>query len=91
METQEKPKASWIWLKDTSGYPSATITFTTVAFWVTTLAYIASIFHSIGPITFREFDVAAAGVYMVPLLSLYFGRKYTDAKFSSTTGTDEKP
>jgi hypothetical protein len=77
------PKAAWFWIKDTRGNPSATITFVTVAFWVTTLAYVTSTIHQLGPVEFRQFDTAACGVYMVPLLSLYFGRRYTEAKFGT--------
>lgn len=73
---------SWLWIKDTSGYGSVTVTFVTIAFFVTTLAYVLSIVEKIGSFTIRPFDVGACSVYMVPLLTLYFGRKYTDAKFS---------
>lgn len=77
------PQAAWFWIRDTRGNPSATITFTTVAFWVTTFVYITSALHSIGTVEFRSFDATACGVYMVPLLSLYFGRRYTEAKFGA--------
>lgn len=74
----------WYWISDSKGYGSVTVTFATVAFWVTTFAYIASIFDSVGPIKFRQFDVAACAAYLTPTLTLYFGRRWTDAKFSST-------
>ena len=79
----EKVPDSWFWIRDTSGYGSVTVTFVTIAFWVTTLAYILAIFSKIGPLEIRPFDAAAASVYFVPLLTLYFGRKYTEAKFDS--------
>lgn len=82
----EKPKASWIWLKDSAGYPSVTVTMLTVSFWVTTVLYIISQFHSIGPIQFRPFDVGACGAYFGSILALYFGRRFTDAKYSVTGG-----
>ena len=59
------------------------MTFVTIAFFVTTLAYVLSIVESIGPVTMRPFDVAACSAYFIPLLTLYFGRKFTDAKFNS--------
>lgn len=80
-EVPEKPAPSWIWFKDTAGYPSVTVTFATVAFWVTTLAFLLSIVEKVGPLEVRPFDVAACGSYLIPILSLYFGRRWTDAKF----------
>lgn len=85
--TPDVPKASWIWLKDSAGFPSVTVTFATVSFWVTTLLYITSAVGKIGPVEFRPFDVAAASAYFVPILTLYFGRKWTDAKTSQVTTT----
>lgn len=76
----EKVKPSWFWIKNSKGEASATITFTTIAFFVTTLAYVASIFESIGPVSFRSFDAAACSAYFIPLLTLYFGRRWTEAK-----------
>lgn len=81
-----KPQTSWIWIKDSSGYPSITVTFLTIAFYVTTLAYIASIVENIGPVKFRAFDAAASSAYFIPLLTLYFGRRWTDAKLNVSKG-----
>jgi hypothetical protein len=72
---------SWLWIRDTGGFPSVSVTLLVVAFVVTTLAFLASIFVSIGPLAFRAFDVAACSAYFVPILSLYFGRRWTDAKY----------
>jgi hypothetical protein len=79
----EKVPDQWFWIRDTRGYGSVTVTFVTVAFWVTTLAYILAIFSKIGPLEIRQFDAAATSVYFVPILTLYFGRKYTEARFDS--------
>lgn len=79
------PRASWIWIKDTAGYPSVTVTFATVSFWVTTLLYLVSAVESVGSVHFRQFDVSAASAYFIPILTLYFGRKWTDAKTGVTT------
>lgn len=78
------PRASWIWMKDSSGYPSVTVTFVTVSFWVTTLLYVASAFQKIGPIELRPFDVAATSAYFIPILTLYFGRRWTEASTGIT-------
>lgn len=83
----ERVNDSWFWIRDTKGYGSVTVTFMTVAFWVTTIAFIVSVFEKIGPVTFRQFDVAACGAYFIPILTLYFGRKFTEAKF----GTNDAP
>lgn len=85
--TPEKVKVpdSWFWIRDAQGYGSVTVTFITVAFWVTTLAYIASIFQKIGPVEIRAFDVAACSSYFIPILTLYFGRKWTEAKHGTLT------
>jgi len=76
---------SWFWIKGSNGNASVTTTFVTIAFVVTTFAYIASIFVKIGPVTFRSFDVAAASTYLLPLLTLYFGRRWTESKERTVT------
>jgi len=81
VEKYVPPKPYWFWLKNSNGDASASLTFVTVAFVITTLTLIASSIQTIGPITFRPFDVGAAGVYLMPLLMLYFGRRFTEAKF----------
>lgn len=74
-------KPAWYWIKDSKGYGSVTVTMVFVSFWVTTLAYIMSIVDHVGSIAIRPFDVAACSAYFVPILTLYFGRKFTEAKF----------
>jgi hypothetical protein len=80
---QKKP---WYILKDSRGLGSITVTLVLVSFWVTTVAYIGSMFNKIGDIEFREFDPAAVSAYLIPILSLYFGRKWTDLKMSQNQG-----
>jgi hypothetical protein len=76
-------KTPWYWFKDTKGTGSVTVTLVLVSFWVTTIAYVFSIFEKIGPMQIRPFDVGASSSYFLPILTLYFGRKFTDAKFNS--------
>ena len=76
-------KDSWLWIKDSRGFGSVTVTFLTIAFFVTTLAYIASIVENVGGLAVRPFDVAACSAYFIPILTLYFGRKATEAKFAA--------
>lgn len=78
--TPEKVVDSWLWIKDSKGYGSVTVTFATVAFWVTTVSYVMSMVEKIGPVSLRPFDVAACSAYFIPILTLYFGRKWTDSK-----------
>lgn len=71
----------WWWMRNDKGAQSVSVTFATVSFIVTTLIYLGSAFEKIGQITFRHFDVTAAMTYFIPAISLYFGRKLTDAKY----------
>lgn len=88
-----RPAMSKIWMKDSSGFPSVTITFLFVSFWITTIAYVLSIVSKIGPVDIRPFDVGACGAYFGIIFSAYIARRYTDARWgnpniaSSTTST----
>lgn len=82
--TTVAPKVSWFWIKDTAGYPSVTVTLLVVSFVITTMAFLISMVESIGTVKFRAFDTGACTAYFVPILTLYFGRKWTDAKQEST-------
>lgn len=75
--TEVKP--TWYWIKDARGYGSVTTTLMFISFWITTIAYVLSMFDRIGPFSIRPFDVAACSSYFIPLLTLYFGRKATEA------------
>lgn len=72
-------KPAWYWIKDTSGEGSVTVTMLFVAFWVTTIAYVLSVIDHIGSVSIRTFDVGACSAYFIPILTLYFGRKWTDS------------
>jgi len=76
-------QSKWYWVKDAAGHGSVTVTLVFVSFWVTTLAYVLSMFETLGPIHVRPFDVAACASYFAPILALYFGRRYTDAKLGN--------
>ena len=88
-----RPAASRFWMKDSSGYPSVTITFLFVSFWITTIAYVLSIVSKIGSVEIRPFDVGACGAYFGIIFSAYIARRYTDARWgnpnvaTSTTST----
>lgn len=72
-------KPSWFWIKDTNGNGSVSTTLVTVAFLLTSIAYVLSIVDHVGPVSFRAFDAAAAGAYFIPILTLYFGRHWVDS------------
>lgn len=73
----------WYWMRGDKGVASVSATLVFVSFLVTTVAYLFSTVEGIGDIKFREFDVAACSAYFVPILTLYFGRKWTDVKVAS--------
>jgi hypothetical protein len=80
---------SKLWIKDASGKPSMSATFVTGAFAVTTFAYIAAIFEKLGPLTPRPFDSGACSSYLIPLVTLYFGRRWTDSKTNNTQNSQD--
>jgi hypothetical protein len=80
----EVVKVPFFWVRDASGHRSVSVTLLVVSFFVTTLAFVLSIFSKIGPVEIRPFDVAACSTYMVPILTLYFSRRWTDARHGIT-------
>lgn len=79
----ESSKHPWYWIKNSAGNPSATVTFAFVSFWVTTIMYLLSSIGRVGDVEFREFDTAAVGAYLIPILTLYFGRRWTESQAES--------
>lgn len=73
-----KNKVSRLWITGTDGKASISATFAAISFFITTVAYAASIVEGFGSLKFRPFDVAACGAYMVPILTLYFGRRWSN-------------
>jgi len=78
---KNKKIVPWWWIRNDKGLQSVSVTFVAVSFIITTLVYLGSAFEKIGPVVFRAFDVSAAATYFIPVLSLYFGRRFTDAKY----------
>jgi hypothetical protein len=77
----EVPKAGWFFMKNSEGQPSVSMTFATIAFVVTTLWLILSMFVKIGPVEIRQFDPLVPTTYMLPLITMYVVRRYTDARY----------
>jgi hypothetical protein len=74
-----------LWMTRSDGKPSASVTFAAIAFAVTTIWFALSIVGKVGPVSIRPFDSSAAMAYLMPILALYFGRRYTDAQVGVTT------
>jgi len=79
----EVSKTSKLWMKDSNGYPSISVTMLAISFWVTTVAYIASMFSKIGPVEFKSFDSGACGAYFGLILGTYVARRATEAKWGN--------
>jgi hypothetical protein len=67
-------------LKNSSGEPSGSWTMVWIGFLVVTLWLLISIVSKIGHFEIRPFSATEAMAYLTPLLTLYFGRRWTDAK-----------
>lgn len=73
-------------LTNSVGQKSVSVTFAWIAFIVTTIAYIMGMFESIGPVTFRPFDTSACAAFLIPVLGLYFGRRWTEKNVGNEPG-----
>jgi len=89
MSTKEKDKSGGLWIKNGAGKSSASVTLLLISFVATTFAYVASVFERVGSFSVRPFDAGACSAYFIPILTLYFGRKYTEAKFKSSSEVSE--
>ena len=85
---QTESKIPWWWMRNDKGIASVSVTFSAISFIVTTVIYLGSAFEKIGSVSFRQFDVSAAMTYFIPVLSLYFGRRLTDAKYEVSQQND---
>jgi len=74
-----------MFIKNSDGKPSASLTFCTITFIIVNLWFLLSIFESLGPVKVKPFDFMGATLFMSPLFSLYWGRRWTDAKTSNNT------
>jgi hypothetical protein len=83
-EEPKKKTTPWYWMRNDKGNASVTATMVFISFWVTTLAYLASTVNKVGDLEIRSFDVAACTAYFVPILTLYFGRKWTDSRVNKS-------
>ncbi len=70
-----------MWIKNTDQKPSASLTLSIIAFVLTAIWYTLS-FLNIKVLSWqvKEFDETAALAFLLPCLSLYFGRRLNEAK-----------
>ena len=69
-----------LWIKNTKGEKSASLTLVVVAFTVIMLHMTISIFVNPFGLTIHPFNASEAMLVLAPLLGLYFGRRHTDVK-----------
>lgn len=69
-----------IWIKNTKGEKSASLTLVISVFVIILFWMVASIFISPFGITVLPFNAAEAMMVLTPLLGLYWGRRNTDVK-----------
>ena len=74
-----------IFLKNTDGKPSASLTMMIVGFLIVTCWLLFWVGGRAFGLPVPEFDATSAMAYLTPLLGLYFGRRYT-----STTDATNK-
>jgi len=63
--------------KNTAGEPSASLTMALIAFLVVTLWLLIWLIATPLGAAIPEFDAGTAMTYLMPILTLYFGRRYT--------------
>lgn len=72
-------------LKQSDGKKSASFTMMVIAFTVVTLWLLVSIVEEACGLQIREFSGSEAMSYLTPICALYFGRRQSQDKLSSTT------
>ncbi len=74
-----------LWIKNTKGERSASLTLVVVTFAVIILHMTVSIFVNPFGIALAPFKAAEAMIVLGPLLGLYWGRRQTDVKDKEVT------
>jgi len=70
--------------KNSDGKPSLSFTMVYASFFVALVWFALSIVNTPH---IKSFDVSTASGFLSPLLALYFGRKWSDSKNTSTDST----
>ena len=70
-----------MWIKNTSGQKSASLTLSVIAFLLTAVWFLLSFLNiKILGWSPRQFEETAALAFLLPCLSLYFGRRASELK-----------
>lgn len=70
-----------MWIKNADGKPSASLTLAIVAFVLTASWFLLSFLNvKLGTWSVREFEETAALSFLLPCLSLYWGRRASEVK-----------
>lgn len=69
-----------MWIKNTAGEKSVSLTMTLVTFVVVIFWMVISIFENPFGVKTVPFDATAAMTVLSPLLALYWGRRHSDTK-----------
>lgn len=76
-----------MFFKNSKGEKSGSFTFAAIAFFITSTSVILGIFENMTfgefSISFRSLDASIITAYLVPIMGLYFGRRWTESKFDS--------
>lgn len=78
-------------LKQSDGRPSASFTMMVISFAVITLWLTVSIVEQAWGLQIREFSAAEAMSYFTPIATLYFSRRWTDRKPSTSVTSPSVP
>lgn len=68
------------WIKNSKNEPSASLTFAVIAFTITMIHMTLSIIVNPFGLAITPFNASEAMVVLTPIMALYFGRRFTDAK-----------
>jgi hypothetical protein len=68
------------WLNNTAGNPSASLTMASVAFGTVTAWLLWWLIGTSLEYPVPSFDVGVAMAYLIPMLTLYFGRRFVEDK-----------
>ena len=80
-----------IWLKNTAGKPSVSMTMSVVSFLVVTLWLLVWLVATPFGVPVPAFEAATAMAYLSPILALYFGRRWSSNNGNVVAeGTGEK-
>ena len=75
----------WYLLRDSDGKKSVSYTMMVITFCVCTLWLSLSMFQKVFHLDVREFDASGASIWFAPIATLYFSRKWHQAKIDAET------